>query len=406
MKFINARTCYEAPLEGVSELVKGKTLMTEGQQKFFLEFMKEERPTKILEIGTNVGGTTAVILHAMEKLKLNAQLHSVDLGDYEATMRKTVDESLGVVCPDWNQEGWNIYCKTTVAGVLEEIGQGIDFCILDAAHMVPGEILDFLTILPFLKEGTVVVLHDVRLSQRGVRRTGIATNVLFSAVVASEKYLPMNDSGVYMNIAAFRVGALTREHIPNVIQLLSLPWAYTMGQKHLDDYRVMWEKYYPEWADYIQQTCDFGCSMGTDPVGNWDYEKTKALLTADLSHDLGDGNERCIVFMGYGEDMFLLSEQYMTHCYFSPLAGEKLANDYQKIKNRCLYVDLERKPEYQDYLQELGENMVAVILIPEEAQTQLKEALVNMGIASEKVFLPKDFVLGEKESLNYPTGVL
>lgn len=28
IKFINIRTCYEEPLEGVSDLVKGKTLMT------------------------------------------------------------------------------------------------------------------------------------------------------------------------------------------------------------------------------------------------------------------------------------------------------------------------------------------------------------------------------------------
>lgn len=180
--------------------------------------MKDDRPKKILEVGTNMGGTTAIVLHTIEKLKLNAELYSVDLGDFEKIMRETIDTSLGVVCPDWNQKAWNIYCNTTVAGVLDEIGGDIDFCILDVAHALPGEVLDILCILPYLKDSTVVVLHDVRLGTRGMRRNAIATNILFSSVVAKEKFLPLNDAGEIMNIAAFRIDNSTREHIHNLIQ--------------------------------------------------------------------------------------------------------------------------------------------------------------------------------------------
>ena len=43
----------------------------------------------------------------------------------------------------------------------------IDFIIIDTVHFMPGEFLTFLTALPQLKDGCIVVLHDIHLNMVG-----------------------------------------------------------------------------------------------------------------------------------------------------------------------------------------------------------------------------------------------
>lgn len=47
---------------------------------------------------------------------------------------------------------------------LPVIGEDIDFLILDTVHSLPGELLDFLACYPYLKRGSVVILHDIALN--------------------------------------------------------------------------------------------------------------------------------------------------------------------------------------------------------------------------------------------------
>ncbi len=411
MKFINVSECYGEPLEGVRELVEGKTLMSRGEQKFFMQFMKEDRPKKILEIGSNQGGTTAIILHAIEKLQLSAVLHSVDISNFEDTMRHTVDHSLGVVCPHWNQESWKIYCNTTVAGVVDEIGSDIDFCILDAAHSLPGEVLDLITILPYLKDGTIVVLHDIRLGSRGMRRNAIATNILFSTVVAEEKFLPLDDLGNIMNIAAFRITKTTRAHIHNLIQALSLPWAYSVSEAHWNLYTKVVRAHYADQYDFFLKSCTYGQKTGTSTVNNWDFEKQKQLLTKNGSVELDETNQNCVVFWGYGGEMQRILRN-QAPWYIGGLLSENSAKQYLALRNRQYFVDakLESPPNVHkpEFIKTLKETLVAVIITPvdESICNEIKKELLEMEILSEKIFFAKDFLLGEKETLNYPTGVL
>ena len=44
---------------------------------------------------------------------------------------------------------------------MENISNNIDMVFIDSAHFEPGEILDFLIVLPFLKEGAIVGFHDI-----------------------------------------------------------------------------------------------------------------------------------------------------------------------------------------------------------------------------------------------------
>ena len=86
--------------------------------------------------------------------------------------------------------------------------------------------MDFLAILPYLKDGAIVCLHDVAMQQYFYDAPDAhATGVLFAAV-SGEKYLSfvpknLNPTDEYPNIAAFRVTEETRKNIADVFVLPS-----------------------------------------------------------------------------------------------------------------------------------------------------------------------------------------
>ena len=130
---------------------------------------------------------------------------------------------------------------------INEIGGDIDFLILDTVHSLPGEILDFLVVLPLLKPNAIVCMHDVAMNQYDVASPmSHATNLLFSSVTADKifNFVPegLNNTPLrithfrYPNIAAFQINQETVRNIINVVLALNLRWAYLPSNADLINY--------------------------------------------------------------------------------------------------------------------------------------------------------------------------
>ena len=208
--------------------------------------------------------TTAIILQTLEDLDEPYEMHSVDLSErfYRqpklntgfmaafakekvfGELRGTHEFHLGKVLPQ----------------VIDEIGGEIDFMILDTVHSMPGEVLDFLAVLPYLKVGSVVVLHDVSLNQSKVQSlfNSHATTVLFSAVTA-EKFLNFDEQALfrYPNIGAFQINEQTLENIENVFLTMILRWIYMPPEKEIVTYRRHYKRFYSaELCEIFQEAID------------------------------------------------------------------------------------------------------------------------------------------------------
>lgn len=149
-----------------------------------------------------------------------------------------------------------LYLGKYLPQVIDKIGDGIDFVILDTVHYTPGELFDFPVMLPYLKDGAIVVLHDVSLNQRNMKihaPDAHATGLLFSAVTSPEKFLNSESADNlpfrYPNIAAFKVNEQTRKHIENVFLALMLTWHYLPKDDEVNIYREFYTTHYP--ADLI-----------------------------------------------------------------------------------------------------------------------------------------------------------
>lgn len=126
---------------------------------------------------------------------------------------------------------------------ISKIGNEIDFCVLDTVHSMPGEILDFLCVLPYLKDGAVVVLHDITNNLLGRYQSAYATKVLLDSV-QGHKYYNFKD-GIY-NIGAFIIDKTTRENIANVFSSLSVTWTYEPTIQQIMQYRDEYKNNYDD----------------------------------------------------------------------------------------------------------------------------------------------------------------
>lgn len=268
IKFNEIEPDFE-PRKKISSKVPAEFLkieMKESESAFLCGMLKKFQPKKIVEVGVAEGGTTAIILQCLEDIGQKYVMHSIDISEKlwcdktkETGITAKYVKEKKIISPDSELCGvHNFHFGKVLPSVIEEIGDGIDFVILDTAHSLPGEILDFLTVLPYLKKNAVIVMHDVSLNQRFDFSQAHATTTLFSVVVADKflNYLPDAVDMIYHypNIAAFQINEQTRENIENVFLALILRWRYFPQREHIRAYYDTYKKNYsPELCKLFEQ---------------------------------------------------------------------------------------------------------------------------------------------------------
>jgi predicted O-methyltransferase YrrM len=240
--------------------------MSKQETKFLSGLIRRYKPKKILEVGVYNGGSSAIILNSIKDDK-DAKLYSVDLdgGDWVGHVVKENFPHLA------QGDKWKLFKGNVVAKYLDEIGSGIDFVFLDTMHLNPGEILDFLMILPYLdlKKGAVIVMHDTLLQKDLKSRWGVpfhqdfarvyldvttevsppvefglplfATNCTLLATIRGKKLTPSYDAP---NIGAVQLEEDQSKYLWDYFRLLTLPWVYIPEDDQLKIMEEFFMKHY------------------------------------------------------------------------------------------------------------------------------------------------------------------
>lgn len=238
---------YEEPLQILKQFENyGYAGMSDFELSFLCGALKAFRPKKIVEIGVAAGGTTTVILNCLEKINTCCEIYSVDICEkcYIDTSQKT-----GFIARNYlkqktlNTIKHQFMLGETIASRIDEIGRGIDFVILDTMHALPGELLDFISLYPYLDKRAVIVFHDVGQSQLGLGNINGAPYEYASLVTLStimgEKYMPYDKDRIagLSNIGAVRLNENTPDSIENLFLSLFVNWNYIPDKKSLEEYR-------------------------------------------------------------------------------------------------------------------------------------------------------------------------
>lgn len=230
--------------------------MSEAQHGFLCGLIKEYRPKKILEVGVYAGGTTAIMMNCLHILGLEPEFYSLDLNTtYYSTLDETKTIEIGFVAQyvktQLDYKNYTLITGDVLAAHIDDIGDGVDFLILDTTHCMPGEILEFLVSFPYLSKNAVIVLHDMILNHYSESYEAYATRVLFDAVTAEKFYMmggyDKNPDDLF-NIAAFQVNDESRTHIRDVFSSLAYTWAYMPSEEQLGKYMTIIEKHYDEYT--------------------------------------------------------------------------------------------------------------------------------------------------------------
>ena len=152
--------------------------MTKEERYFLNGMIRTHKPKKVLEIGIESGGGTAIILNALSDLE-GSELFSVD---YAQKSWNHPDKLSGFCAEEVLPEliyKWHVFRGGDVSKFIEQIGRNIDMLVLDTVHIHPWETLNFICVLPFMKNDSWTILHDITCFDNPKGRNGLACRYLF-----------------------------------------------------------------------------------------------------------------------------------------------------------------------------------------------------------------------------------
>jgi predicted O-methyltransferase YrrM len=240
--------------------------MTKHEREYINSIVLRNKPQKLLEIGVSAGSSAVILLNAIQEDN-NAKLFSID---YSTEWYKSPDKKTGFLLDNYKElkQKWELYTGGLSLKFTERIGKEIDFCLIDTLHIIPGGILDFLMVWPYLKNNAIVILHDINLHTCSFPETkwDIVPNNLLMSTIIGKKYIQGNflreddNNGkktVFPNIGGIKLTS-KGQNIYEIINLLTLPWAYLPNKKEQEDILSFFKKHYDNfYCEYLKKILDY-----------------------------------------------------------------------------------------------------------------------------------------------------
>ena len=147
---------------------------------FLYDLVRAVRPDRVIEVGVAAGGSTALLLLALADagIALEGQpvLHSFELHPFCYFDRtRPVGSAVAEMVPEL-AHGVKLHVRGTAAAAAAALrAHPVSLALIDADHRHPCPTADLLTLLPALRPGAWVALHDIALPEIAAaheRRTG------------------------------------------------------------------------------------------------------------------------------------------------------------------------------------------------------------------------------------------
>ena len=222
--------------------------MSDVERKFLNGIIRQLKPKKILEIGVSAGGSSIIILNAIKDIE-EAKLYSIDyLKKWHFNNEKDVGYLVKEKC-NYLSDKWKLYTGGVTANFIEEIGGDIDLCLLDTAHRNPGEFMDFLMFLPYMKKNAVIVIHDIIFHTFNIDPQAYTCGLLFNTIKGKKITTKDNFNNNVGNVANIGAVILDDNIMDNILEhflLLMLPWKYMPKDEDIIVTQRLFSKHYSQ----------------------------------------------------------------------------------------------------------------------------------------------------------------
>ena len=211
--------------------------MSMNEREFLNGIVRKFRPKKILELGVNKGGSSILILNAIKDIN-NSKLFSIDF-----ISNRKIGECVRNYFPEFSRK-WKLFTGHFANIFMEKIGNNIDLAFIDTSHLEPGEILDFLIILPFLKENAIVIFHDIAIQLLSSKeRNEWSPYIIFNGI-RGKKIFPSGKRLLTHNIGAIILENNQKKYYHDYFRLLGGQWQYFPKEIYIKSLRKYFKKYY------------------------------------------------------------------------------------------------------------------------------------------------------------------
>ena len=214
---------------------------------FINGIIRKFKPKKCLEIGVANGGSSILILNAIKDIN-DSFLVSMDLNTqmYLNSELKT-GYRVKKYFPELSQK-WRLFTGDMPHKFLVKLNETFDFLFLDTAHLAPGEILNLIEVLPFLKEKAILILHDI-LWHLLTNVKIYPSNIYLFSNIRGDKIL-LNKNGIG-NVGGIFLHPNQDKYYINYFLLLLCNWEYIPIDRHIKDMKSFIQKYYNN-SIYVQ----------------------------------------------------------------------------------------------------------------------------------------------------------
>ena len=209
--------------------------------KFINGMIRKYKPKKILEVGVAGGDSSAIILNAIQNIE-NSHLYSIDLLTYVYNRK---EKEIGWVVKEnfsYLMNKWTLFTGGITSKFIEEIGGDIDLVFIDTVHESPGEWLDIIQVMPFLKKKAIVMLHDINF-QFSTKKAFFSSNDHLFTYLKGKKIIPKVPE-VIPNIGAVLLDNDQKKYYFDYFFALTSTWAYIPKIKEWNFIRKFIVKYY------------------------------------------------------------------------------------------------------------------------------------------------------------------
>lgn len=233
-------------IEGTNYL---KCEMSYKDRAFLNGIIRKTLPTTIVEIGLSAGGSTCVILNAIQDIP-DAKLYSFD---YNTIWYRDVQSGLNAgrqtgflvneLFPELKSK-WQLFTDGVPCKYLNALPkEGVDICFIDTAHFNPGEHLNILEILPFMKRNGIIIYHDTAYHAIS-NRTGTTNCISINTLNGKRILLKSENTMGLPNIGAIVLDQNIENMLFPLFSNLSLPWAYDITNDDFVEMLKHFSKYY------------------------------------------------------------------------------------------------------------------------------------------------------------------
>ena len=230
------------------------SIMWGNQREFINGIIRKVKPKKVLELGVLFGGSSIIILNAINDLR-NSHLYSIDLdsNEYVGSCVKNHFPNL--------LKKWTLFKGDVAAQFMHKIGKNIDLAMIDTSHFEPGEILDFIMILPFLKEEAVVIFHDIdhqiTHSKGKDMRYEWAPYLIFN-IIRGEKYSPSGKGIFNKDVGAIKLEKNQKKYIHDYCRALGGQWQYFPKEENIKTIKNFFRRHHDNFCyNVLKESIEF-----------------------------------------------------------------------------------------------------------------------------------------------------